>query len=102
MMEQNLATMEVKQEAAETFLELLDRRIEKTVFTTKVLPKFLNSQGKCRGFWWGSCTEFWWQMRDLHPERFSITERKEEKNKSSAKEKLRDRRLNGKIRREEE
>ncbi|KAG0051915.1 HIR complex subunit [Gryganskiella cystojenkinii] len=91
MMERNLATMEVKQEAAEEFLELLDRRIEKTVFTTKVLPKFLNSQGKCRGFWWGSCTEFWWRMRHIHPERFLMTDRNRSVDgKSSAHQELKD------------
>jgi len=75
MMAHQLSSMEIKQAAAEEFLDLLDRRIEKTIFTTKVLPKFLNSQGKCRGFWWGSCTEFWWRMRDLHPERFLVVAR---------------------------
>lgn len=72
MMEQDIASMEVKQEAAEAFLKTLDRKIERTLFTTKVKPIFVNSQGKCRGFWWGSVTEMWWHMKDLHPEHFDV------------------------------
>jgi hypothetical protein len=79
MMEHELSIMEVKKEAAEEFLELLDKKIERTIFTTKILPKFLNSKGQCRGFWWGSCTEFWWRMRDLHPERFLTVAREDGK-----------------------
>ncbi|KAF9936719.1 hypothetical protein BGZ65_002098 [Modicella reniformis] len=65
MLEKDIATMEIKQEAVEKFLETLDRRIQRTIFTTKV-------RSKCRGFWWGSVTEFWWKMKDLHPERFHV------------------------------
>ncbi|KAF9417652.1 hypothetical protein BGZ94_009913 [Podila epigama] len=81
MMENDLATMEVKQEAAEDFLATLDKRMEKMMFTTTVMPKYLNSQGKCRGFWWGSVTEFWWHLRSLHPERFLTQGRKKDTEK---------------------
>ncbi|KAG0345254.1 hypothetical protein BG004_003850 [Podila humilis] len=77
MMENDIATMEVTQEAADEFLELMDRRMEKMMFTTKVFPKFMNSQGKCRGFFFGSCSEFWWRLRHIHPERFLFQSRKE-------------------------
>ncbi|KAG0368481.1 hypothetical protein BC939DRAFT_435057 [Gamsiella multidivaricata] len=77
MMEQDLDSMGIKQSAAEEFLNTLDRRMERTIFTTKVKPKFINSKGKCRGFWWGSVTEFWWHMKDLHPERFDTEKRGE-------------------------
>ncbi|KAG0309894.1 hypothetical protein BGZ98_003437 [Dissophora globulifera] len=79
MMEQDLESMEIKQEAADKFLEILDMRMERMLFTTEVQPKFVNSQKKCRGFWWGSVTEFWWHMRHLHPERFHVTSRRQGK-----------------------
>ncbi|KAG0015746.1 hypothetical protein BGZ80_009652 [Entomortierella chlamydospora] len=75
MMEQNIATMEVKQEAAQEFLKYADQRLERTMYTTKVLPKFTDGMGKCRGFWWGGVTEFWWCMRKVHPERFHVSKR---------------------------
>ncbi|KAF8938879.1 hypothetical protein EDD21DRAFT_361040 [Dissophora ornata] len=81
MMEQDLASMEIKQEAAEEFLETLDKKMERMIFTTSVMPKFINSKKKCRGFWWGGVTEFWWRMKDLHPERFHIVGRKEAREK---------------------
>ncbi|KAG0201885.1 hypothetical protein BGX28_005422 [Mortierella sp. GBA30] len=77
MMEHDITSMEIKQEEAERFLRFLDSRIEHTIFTTKVMPKFVNSKGRCRGFWLGSCTEFWWHLRDLHPERFDVVSRKD-------------------------
>ncbi|KAG0246264.1 hypothetical protein BGX31_003454 [Mortierella sp. GBA43] len=84
MMEHDIATMEVKQDAVDEFLKTLDRRMERTIFTTEYKPKFLNSQGKCRGFWWGSVTEFWWHLKDLHPERFDVKRREETSTKSIA------------------
>ncbi|KAG0273143.1 hypothetical protein BGZ95_011040 [Linnemannia exigua] len=77
MMKNDLESMEIKQSAAEDFLKLLDRRIERTVFTTTVMPKFLNSMGQCRGFWFGSCTEFWLRTRDLPPELYDVVKREE-------------------------
>ena len=77
MMEHNIASMEIKQEASDEFLEILDKRMERMIFTTNMKPKFLNSKRKCRGFWWGGVTEFWWRMKDLHPERFHVVGRKE-------------------------
>ncbi|KAF9105902.1 hypothetical protein BGX29_011114 [Mortierella sp. GBA35] len=84
MMENDLESMEVKQSAAEDFLKLLDRRMERTVFTTTVMPKFLNSKGKCRGFWFGSCTEFWWRTRKLHPELYDVVKRSSLERKRAA------------------
>jgi hypothetical protein len=75
MMKNNLQSMEVKQSAAEDFLKLLDRRIERTEFTTTVMPKFINRKGQCRGFWFGSVTEFWLRMRKLHPELYDVVKR---------------------------
>ncbi|KAF9205168.1 hypothetical protein BGZ49_004387 [Haplosporangium sp. Z 27] len=81
MMEQNVVTMEVKQEAAEEFLRYADKRLERTMFTTRVLPKFTDGMGRCRGFWWGGVTEYWWHMREVHPERFRVVKRGEESKK---------------------
>ncbi|KAI1314915.1 hypothetical protein EDD11_001552 [Mortierella claussenii] len=77
MMKHDLVSMEIKQEAAEQFLQTLDRRMEKMIYTTKVQPKFVNSKGQCRGFWFGGVTEYWWHMRKLHPERFHVLGREE-------------------------
>ncbi|KAF9917412.1 hypothetical protein BX616_001081 [Lobosporangium transversale] len=77
MMEKDVASIEIKKEAAEEFLELLDRRMERMIFTTKVDPRFINEKGKCRGFWFSGVTEFWWHMKDLHPERYHVLRREE-------------------------
>ncbi|KAF9026587.1 hypothetical protein BGZ52_006412 [Haplosporangium bisporale] len=82
MMQKDLSTMEIRQEAAEEFIDEFDKRMDKMMFTTKVMPQFLNSLGKCRVFWCGSATEFWWHMRELHPERFLVQGRKEGAEKS--------------------
>ncbi|KAF9164783.1 hypothetical protein DFQ26_001017 [Actinomortierella ambigua] len=63
MMENSLSVIEVKEEAAKAFLALNDRRFENHIFTNCRRPKFLNSRGRCAGFWCGSCTEFWWHLR---------------------------------------
>ncbi|KAF9332838.1 hypothetical protein BGZ91_011540 [Linnemannia elongata] len=81
MMKNNLQSMEIKQSAAEDFLKLLDRRIERTQFTTTVMPKFLNSKGQCRGFWFGSVTEFWLRTRKVHPELYDVVKRDERSKK---------------------
>jgi len=77
MMQNDLSTMEIRKEAVEEFLIKFDKRMDKLMFTTRMKPKFLNSHGKCRVFWYGSATEFWWRMRELHPERFLVQGRKE-------------------------
>ncbi|KAG0039620.1 hypothetical protein BGZ82_007348 [Podila clonocystis] len=77
MMQKELSTMEIKQEAADRFNDTFDKRMDKLMFTTKKMPRFLNSQGKCRVFWYGSATEFWWRTRELHPEQFLMQSRKE-------------------------
>lgn len=77
MMKNNVHSMEIKQSAAEDFLKLLDRRIEHTEFTTTVMPKFINSKGQCRGFWFGSVTEFWLRMRKLNSEVYDAVKRAE-------------------------
>ncbi|KAF9358578.1 hypothetical protein BGX34_008871 [Mortierella sp. NVP85] len=79
MMEKDIATMEIQQKAADAFMEMADRKLERTIFTTKYRPKFVNSQGKCRAFWWGSCFELWWHLKDVHPERFDVKKRGEGK-----------------------
>jgi hypothetical protein len=92
MMEKDIATMEIQQKAADAFMETADRKLERTIFTTKYRPKFVNSQGKCRAFWWGSCTELWWHLKDVHPERFDVKKRGEGKSTklpNGAPEKLR-------------
>lgn len=88
MMKDNLQSMEIKQSAAEDFLKLLDRRIERTEFTTTVMPKFLNSKGQCRGFWFGSVTEFWLRTRKVQPELYDVVKRaeKSDKDEQQAKE----------------
>ncbi|KAF9304099.1 hypothetical protein BGZ74_002339 [Mortierella antarctica] len=77
MMQNDLSTIEIKQEAVDQFMDTYDKRMDKLMFATKKMPKFLNSQGKCRVFWYGCVTEFWWRMRELHPERFLVQSRKE-------------------------
>ncbi|KAF9924472.1 hypothetical protein FBU30_005570 [Linnemannia zychae] len=85
MMKNNLLTMEIKQSAAEDFLKLLDRRMEAVMFTTKVMPLFINSKGQCRGFWFGSVTEFWLRTRKLHPEHYDVTNRFDKLEKDEAR-----------------
>ncbi|KAG0091944.1 hypothetical protein BGZ93_008565 [Podila epicladia] len=77
MMQNDLSTIEIKKEAADQFMDTYDKRMDKLMFTTKKMPKFLNSQGKCRVFWYGPVTEFWWRTRELHPERFLLQSRRE-------------------------
>ncbi|KAF9434601.1 hypothetical protein BGZ76_007735 [Entomortierella beljakovae] len=72
-----IATMEVKQEAAEEFLKYADKRLTRTLYTTKIMPKFLNSKGNCRGYFWGSVTEYWWHLRKLRPELFHVIKKGE-------------------------
>ncbi|KAG0009621.1 hypothetical protein BGZ80_002219 [Entomortierella chlamydospora] len=38
MMEQNLVSMEIKQEVAEEFTNTIDQRMERSIFTTKMMP----------------------------------------------------------------
>ncbi|KAF9585250.1 hypothetical protein BGW38_003211 [Lunasporangiospora selenospora] len=75
MMKENLAVLEIKQEVADEFMRTVDRRIERVLFSTKYKPRFTNSMGKVRGFWYGGCTEFWWRLRKLHLEQFLTTPR---------------------------
>ncbi|KAF9312647.1 hypothetical protein BG003_006080 [Podila horticola] len=76
MMKKDLSTMEIKQEAVDQFMDTFDKRMDKMMFTTKKMPRFLNSQGRCRVFWYSSATEFWWRTRELQPERFLVQSRK--------------------------
>ncbi|KAF9114487.1 hypothetical protein BGX27_010717 [Mortierella sp. AM989] len=75
MMEHDLATMEAKQEAAEDYTKIIDRKMERTIFMTDKMPKFINQKGTCRAFWPGTATGYWRQMRKLHPECFHMVKR---------------------------
>ncbi|KAI1304859.1 hypothetical protein EDD11_005061 [Mortierella claussenii] len=75
MMENDLATMEIKQEATEDFLQHLDRRMESMVSTASLPHKSIENQGKTRSRWNGSITELRWKLRHVHPERYHVVRR---------------------------
>ncbi|KAG0345253.1 hypothetical protein BG004_003849 [Podila humilis] len=77
MMENDLVVVEAKEEATTEYLELMDKRMDKLLFTTKNRPKFTNSKGQCRVFYSGSCTDFMWRLRHLDPEKLRMQSRKE-------------------------
>ncbi|KAF9918452.1 hypothetical protein FBU30_000177, partial [Linnemannia zychae] len=70
MMEKNLSSIEVKQEACDEFINELDEKMKGMVWSSSCNSWYQNDKGRVTALWWGSVTQYWRRLRNFHPNRF--------------------------------
>ncbi|KAF9585300.1 hypothetical protein BGW38_003006 [Lunasporangiospora selenospora] len=70
MMKNNLASIQVKDQACREFLDELEMKMQGMVWSSSCQSWYQNKDGKVTALWWGTCTRYWWRLRKFHPNRF--------------------------------
>ncbi|KAK3813301.1 MAG: putative flavin-binding monooxygenase-like protein [Benniella sp.] len=75
MMKNNLASLQVKEDATNAFMDEMDRKMEGMVWSSACKSWYKNEAGKVTSLWWGSCSSYWRRLRNFHPSCFTGVER---------------------------
>ncbi|KAG0198896.1 hypothetical protein BGX28_007716 [Mortierella sp. GBA30] len=70
MMRNNLSSIQATNKACKAFMDELDGKMKKMVWSNNCGSWYQNEKGKVTALWWGSCSEYDWRLRKFRPAQF--------------------------------